>query len=379
MPAEKSTVTTQTVLRADHVGSLLRPRELLDTMRASEQGECSDSKLAEVQDRCIRDVIRLQESIGLQSITDGEYRRRSWIRGFMAALGGFSIKPGKIFFKNEDGTIRNPMPAPYLSRKLKRTKPIVANDYRFISAHTTKRAKVTLPTPSVFHAGLLDESFDKSVYPDAASFFEDMIAVYHEEIAELGKLGCSFLQLDETQFPMLCDPQNREIFRQNGHDPDRLIDTYIEINNRLISDRPDSMTVGMHLCRGNASGLFMAAGGYEPVAERLFNNQNVDVYFLEYDSPRAGDFTPLRFVPKGRIVVLGLVSTKNPEIESEDTLRRRIDEASKYIPVEQLALSPQCGFASSDSSWNVTQNPMTLDVQKRKLALIVDVADKVWS
>lgn len=362
----------------DHVGSLLRPPALTAAWFAHEAGRLSAETLADEQDAAIRDAVKMQEELGLAVVTDGEFRRGGWSRGFLSAVEGFGFKPSKLVFRNDQG-VSTAAPAPIATGKLGQMRPIVADDYSFLAECTTRRAKVTMPTPSHMHFGHFGECFDRRDYRDVDAFFADLVEIYRAEIAELAWRGCTFLQLDEVPLTLLCDETNRGIAKAEGEEPDKLVDLYIDLVNRAIAGRPETMRVALHLCRGNMQGLWMGDGGYAPIAERLFNALNVDAYLMEYDSPRAGDFAPLRHLPKGKQAFLGLVSTKNPEVETADALRRKLDEAAKYAPATQLGLCPQCGFASSAmSKFNVLPNPMTPALQHAKLQRLVEVAGLAW-
>jgi 5-methyltetrahydropteroyltriglutamate--homocysteine methyltransferase len=375
MPATPATGAHRHV---DHVGSLVRPPELMEAWFAAEAGTLSTEALAEVTDRCVREAVALQEGLGLEFITDGEFRRGGWSRGFLDAVEGFGFKPSALVFQNEDG-VKTPAPAPVATRRMKRKRNIVADDFAFLKSVAKKTPKVTMPTPSHMHFGHFGQAADRTVYPDMDAYWDDMIAIYREEIADLAAAGCTLLQLDEVPLTLCCDETNRGVARQAGEDPDMLIDLYIDAVNRAIAGKPADMRVIMHLCRGNMQGLWMGDGGYAPIAEKLFNECHVDGFLLEYDSPRAGDFAPLAAVPEGKRVYLGLVSTKKPEVESADLLKRRLDEASRYAPLERLGLCPQCGFGSSAmSKFNVLPNPMTLDLERAKLARLTEVAQDVW-
>ena len=363
----------------DHVGSLVRPQELIDAWFAAEAGKLDRDALAETMDSCIREAVKLQEDVGLEFITDGEFRRGGWSRGFLDAVEGFGFKPSALTFQNEDG-VKTAAPAPVATRKMKRKRNIVADDFAFLKGVTKKTPKVTMPTPSHMHFGHFGHSADRSVYPDMEDYWRDLVAVYKEEVAALAKAGCTLLQLDEVPLALCCDETNRGIARAEGEDPDKLVDRYIKVVNDAVADRPKDMRVILHLCRGNMQGLWMGHGGYEPIAERLFNGLDVDAYLMEYDSPRAGDFQPLKHLPKGKRAYLGLVSTKKPAVESADSLKQRLDDAAKFAPVERLGLCPQCGFGSSAmSKFNVLPNPMTIDIEKRKLARLIEVAEAVWA
>jgi 5-methyltetrahydropteroyltriglutamate--homocysteine methyltransferase len=363
----------------DHVGSLVRPQALIDAWFAAEAGKLGKDALAQIMDKCIREAVKLQEDIGLEFITDGEFRRGGWSRGFLDAVEGFGFKPSHLVFQNEDG-IKTPAPAPVATKRMKRKRNIVADDFIFLKSVARKTPKVTMPTPSHMHFGHFGDSADRSVYPSMDDYWRDLVAVYREEIAALAEAGCRLLQLDEVPLALCCDDTNRGIARDHGEDPDKLVDRYIRVVNDAIAGRPEDMRVILHLCRGNMQGLWMGHGGYKPIAERLFNELDVDAYLMEYDSPRAGDFQPLKHLPRGKIAYLGLVSTKKPALESADELKRRLDEAGKFAPLERLGLCPQCGFGSSAmSKFNVLPNPMTIDLEKRKLARLIEVAEAVWA
>ena len=361
--------------RADHVGSLLRPRELLAAREQHQQGKLSREALTELEDSEIRDVVKLQEGIGLQAVTDGEFRRNLWHVDFLKQFSNVAVTRSsvKVSFHTEAGDIERLPSALRVDGKLNRPHPIFIDHFKFLKSVAKVTPKITLPSPSVLHFRGGRDAIDKSAYPDMAEFFSDLARVYSEEISDLSEAGCRYLQLDEVNFAYLCDPRLREQVQNIGEDPETLPHTYAQLINNTIATRPDDMTVCMHLCRGNFEGAWLAEGGYEPVAEILFNEINVDGYFLEYDTPRAGDFAPLRFVPKEKVVVLGLVTSKRGELEKKDDLKRRIDEAARYLPLEQLALSPQCGFASGERG-----NKLTVAEEIAKLELIVEVANDIW-
>ena len=358
--------------RAEHIGSFVRPQRLIEAARAHKAGKLDDAGFRRVQDDCIREVVAFQESIGLPSITDGEFRRRSWSAGFIDAVEGFGLRDGTLGFRNESG-VMGVAASPYAKEKLKRKHRIVADDFRFLKS-VVKRGvpKVTIAAPDVMHWFLGPKAFDTSVYKDRNAFFADLAAIYKAEIAELTKEGCTYLQLDDTALPCNCDPNARKDVVARGENPDELTARYAKLFNDCVAG--SGMTVAVHLCRGNLKGAWMAEGGYDPVAEVLFNGMNADIYCLEYDTPRAGDFSPLRYVPKGKRVILGLVSTKTPQLESKDALKRRIDEAAKFVPLDRLGISPQCGFSSGGGSGQT----VTQDDTKRKLELVVNVAQEVW-
>jgi 5-methyltetrahydropteroyltriglutamate--homocysteine methyltransferase len=359
---------------AEHIGSFVRPQRLIEAARARKAGQLDDAGFRAAQDDAIREIVAFQESIGLPSVTDGEFRRRSWSAGFIDAVDGFGLRDGTLGFKNESG-VMGVAASPYAKARLKRRQRIVADDYRFLKS-VVKRGvpKVTIAAPDVMHWFLGPKAFDQAVYPDREAFLADLARLYQEEIAELAKEGCTYLQLDDTALPCNCDPNARKDVVARGEDPDELTVRYAKLFNDSISRKPKEMAVAIHLCRGNLKGAWMAEGGYDPVADALFNRLNADVYCLEYDTERAGDFSPLRFVPKGKRVILGLVSTKTPVLEKKEHLIARIKEAAKHVPLEQLGLSPQCGFSSGGGSGQT----VTQDDTRRKLDLVVAVSREVW-
>lgn len=361
--------------RADHVGSLLRPPALLDAREKFRRGEIDSATLKGLEDEAIKHVIKLQEDAGLQSITDGEFRRTLWHADFLLSIENvISVKlPGSAKFKTAEGEIERPLSAFHVAGKLARRKPIFVDHFKFVQAHTSRTAKQTIPSPSIVHFRAGREGIDRIAYPDMEDFYSDLSRVYAEEVADMAAAGCRYLQIDETNFAYLCDPALRAQAQAIGEDPDELPRTYARIINGAIASAPDGMVTAIHLCRGNFEGAWVAEGGYEPVADILFNEINVKGYFLEYDSERAGDFSPLRFVPDGKVAVLGLVTTKNGALESKDDLKRRIEAAAKHCPLERLALSPQCGFASGERG-----NKLSVEDEIAKLQLIVEVAEDVW-
>ncbi len=361
--------------RADHVGSLLRPARLAEAREACRGGRLSRAELTQIEDDAIREVIALQEGVGLRSITDGEFRRALWHMDFLTRFANVEAtrSPVKVSFHSALGSIERAPSATRVTGKISRPAPIFVEDFRFLHRHTQQTPKLTLPSPSILHFRGGRSAIDVQAYPQMDGFYADVGRAYAEEIAELAAVGCRYLQIDEVNLAYLCDPRLREEARSLGEDPDRLPGEYARLINGCIGGRPQDMTVSMHLCRGNFEGAWLAEGGYEPVAEILFNAIDVDAYFLEYDSERAGGFAPLRFVPPGKTVVLGLVTSKAGSLESKDDLKKRIDAAAKYCPLEQLALSPQCGFASGERG-----NPLTMPEQMAKLQLIVEVAREVW-
>ena len=366
--------------RADHVGSLLRPPELLRAREQHLQGTLSAEALREIEDRCIRAVAKLQEEIGLQGITDGEYRRTIWHADFLRQIEGVSVKEGVAEsagvarkFQSGDKEIERSPTRFYTTDRLKRSRGIETDNFKYLASVTGRTPKLCIPSPTILHMRGGRDAVDKKAYPDMDRFYSDLAQVYREEIHALSELGCTYLQLDDPNLAYLCDEKMRESVRQIGEDPNQLPRTYAKLINECIKDRPANMTVCMHICRGNFRSAWAAEGGYDPVAEILFNEFTLDGFFLEYDSPRAGSFSPLRFVPKDKKIVLGLVTTKTGEMETTDAIKRRIDEAARYVPFEQLALSPQCGFSST-----VLGNNITVDAEIAKLCLVVSVASKVW-
>ncbi len=368
--------------RAEHVGSLLRPENLIAARAELEGDQYSEvrdprsfEQLRAVEDAAIVDVIRLQEEAGLQVITDGEFRRRSWYQDFVLELEGTAIRFGDsiLGFKDEQGKTL-PSHLVVVEGKLRRTHGITTDAFKFIRKHTDRTPKMTMPAPSMLHFLGGRPSVDAGAYPDLDAFWDDLVAIYRAEIAELADLGCTYVQLDDVTFALICDPKYQAAVRERGEDPDALVRTYAEVINRIVADRPAGMTIGLHTCRGNNRGLWMAEGGYAFVAETVLKSIDVDAFFLEYDSDRAGDFAPLEHLPADKKAVLGLVTTKKPALESADTLKRRIEEAAGFAPLDNLCLSPQCGFAS-----NFMGNPVTVADERAKLARIVEVSRAVWS
>ena len=360
--------------RVDHVGSFLRPERLLTAAREAKAGTLDAAAYRTIQNESIRDIVAFQEGLGLQAVTDGEFRRRSWSAGFIDAVEGFGLREGALGFRDESGDL-GIAASPYAEKRLRRTKPIVSEDHAFLkSVVGTAVAKVTMPSPDVMHFFLGPRAVDETVYPDIDVFYDDLAQIYRDEIAVLAADGCTYLQLDNTALACNCDERGRAQVVARGEDPDALTARYAKLINAALEGRPETMFVSMHLCRGNLKGAWMAEGGYEPIAEVLFGEARIDTFFLEYDTPRAGDFQPLRFVPADKSVILGLVSTKTPALESEDDLKRRIDEAAKYIPLERLGISPQCGFSSGGGRGQ----PITQDDTKAKIDLLQRVARDVW-
>jgi len=338
-------------------------------------GRISTEALRQAEDEAIRPVVAMQERVGIGAITDGEFRRASWRDAPFEHLDGFSRErtEADFTFRLFDGSTRKAGPVPSVTGKVRRRTPMTADTYSQLAAMTKGLPKANLPTPSVTHFFRGRASIDPKVYADVDALMADVARAYREEVADLAARGCTYLQMDEVPLAVICDPRNRDIVKARGEDPDRVIDAYIDVINASIRDRPANMAVAVHMCRGNM-GHGMASGGYDAIAERLFGRLDVDGYLLEYDTPRAGDFHALRFVPKGKRVAIGIMTTKIAEIEPADTLKRRIEEASRSIPLDQLCLCPQCGFSS-----NAGTGTLPLDVVERKLARVVEVADQVWS
>jgi 5-methyltetrahydropteroyltriglutamate--homocysteine methyltransferase len=359
--------------RADHVGSLLRPKHLLEARDKLDKGEITAAELHRIEDDAIRHAVKRQEDVGLTSITDGEFRRRSWHMDFICRIGGVvsagtQVRP----FHNEKGDVRNEIEVPKVVGRLRLEQPIFADDFQFLKSTTKATPKFSIPSPSMLH-GLGSTLEDKSVYADPEDFWHDLAKVYIDELRALNRLGCTYLQIDDTMFATLADPEYRKKINPLAGAQEQLHKTYIRLLNDSLAGRPAGMTVCVHTCRGNHRSAWVAAGGYDPVAEAVFNELNVDGFFLEYDDERSGSFEPLRFVPKGKIVVLGLITSKKGALEKKDDIKRRIDAATKYIDLDQLALSPQCGFAST-----LLGNLLTEDQQFAKLALVVDIARDIW-
>jgi methionine synthase II (cobalamin-independent) len=358
--------------RADHIGSLLRPPALRQAFRQHAAEEISDGEFARVQDQCIRDAVHMQEAVGLEVVTDGEFRRGSYWGRFVERTQGLEVRGALLKFRDDQGHEVD-FTAPYATAPLRRTQPLALDEYEFLRDATKVTAKVTLPAPSTMHFLRFSDFADRSAYPDADRFFADLVAVFAQEIADLVRAGCRYLQIDEIAIALLCDPTLRDRIKADGGDPDALVERYIDLINGAVAGCPPDVVVGVHMCRGNFKGRYLADGGYESVAERFFARTNANHFLLEYDTPRAGDFAPLRFVPKGKGVVLGLVSSKTPVLEETDALKRRVDEASRHIELDRLGVSPQCGFASSAAG-----NPLSEADQRAKLARVVEAAHAIW-
>lgn len=362
--------------RADHVGSLLRPQRLLDARARHAKGGIDDAALRAVEDECIREVVRLQEDVGLQGITDGEFRRSYWHLDFLEQIEGVHVTQGNFVshFRRDDGSdVGFIPPTMTVDRKLNHVRDIQARDFEFLKAEVSRMPKVCIPSPSMLHFRGGRKAISEEAYPDMDVFYSDLARVYNEEVQALAALGLRYLQLDDTNFAYLCDDKIREATQAMGEDPDALPRTYCRLLNESIRGRPADMSVTVHMCRGNYRSAWVAQGGYEPVADIIFNELDVDGFFMEYDDERSGDFAPLRFLPAGKTVVLGIMTSKYAKLESADELKRRIDEAAKYAPLEQLAISAQCGFSST-----VEGNELTIDDEIAKLKRLVEVAEDVW-
>ena len=364
--------------RADHVGSLLRPPELLAARSDFEGGRIGADQLRAVEDDAVRDAVKLQHDAGLQSATDGEFRRATWHMDFIYQLGGIEHAPGemKVQFRNEQGTVEWTPAALRVTDRIHLEHTIFADAFEFLASAVgeDQMPKLTIPSPNMVHYRGGQAAIDERIYPDVEEFWSDLCGAYADELRALGSLGCTYLQFDDTSLAYLNDPRQREQIASRGTgDVEHLHERYVRNINRALEGRPEGMAVTTHLCRGNFQSSWAAEGGYDFVAEALFGGLGVDGFFLEYDDARSGGFEPLRFVPEGKHVVLGLVTTKRGELESKDLLKRRIEEASRYVPIEQLCLSPQCGFSST-----VEGNALTPDEQRAKLELIVETAAEVW-
>jgi 5-methyltetrahydropteroyltriglutamate--homocysteine methyltransferase len=367
-----SAILNERPFRADHVGSLLRPKYLLEAREQKARGAISAAQLRAVEDRAIREAVKLQEDVGLQSVTDGEYRRTYFHVDFLEQLAGVAVDI-PVTVKRADGTEELSPPVMRVVDKVRHAKDIQRADFEYLRAQTQRTPKVCIPSPTMLHFRGGRAGISKEHYPDLEAFYDDVARAYGDELRSLSAAGCNYVQMDDTNLAYLCDDKMRAAAQARGDDPNELPHRYAKFINRVVAQKPAGMKLCVHLCRGNFKSTWAASGSYEPVAEALLSEMHVDGYFLEYDDARSGDFKPLRFLPKGKIVVLGLITTKLGQIESKDSIRRRIDEAAQYAPLEQLALSPQCGFAST-----VHGNDVTVQQEIDKLKLVVDVAREVW-
>ena len=368
------TIRTTPPFRADHVGSFLRPARLLDARERKARGELTAEELRSVEDDAIAEIVRFQEDVGLRSVTDGEFRRTYFHIDFLEQLGGVKTEP-PFLVRKPDGSEELAPPVMRVVGPVRHEKDIQKADFDFLKAQVTAghTPKVTIPSPTMLHFRGGRAGISRTHYPDLELFYQDVADAYGAELRSLHAAGATYVQMDDTNLAYLCDDTMREAARSRGDDPDELPHRYAAFINRVVAQKPEGMTLAVHLCRGNFKSTWAAQGGYEPVAEALLSEMDVDAYFLEYDDARSGDFKPLRFLPKGKTVVLGLVTTKLGELESKDDIRRRIDEAARFVPLEQLCLSPQCGFSST-----VHGNAIAVEAQRAKLRLVVEVADAVW-
>ncbi|HEX9465373.1 MAG TPA: 5-methyltetrahydropteroyltriglutamate--homocysteine S-methyltransferase [Alphaproteobacteria bacterium] len=371
MPASKPP------FKADVVGSLLRPQTIHEARARREKGEISAAELRDIEAREVEQAVAMQKAAGLKVCTDGEFHRRHWFLDFLEKIEGVEVHGGlPAKFHNEQGDIQFSPPRFEVHEKLKRNRGLSVDDFKSLKPVADKAglvAKQPIPSPTCVHFRGGRAAIDKRVYPDIEQFFDDLVQVYREEIRALYNAGCRYLQIDDTNFPFLCDPKLRENARKIGEDPNQLPRLYVKLLNDTLLAKPADMTVCVHMCRGNHESSWVAEGGYDPIAELVFGELKVDGFFLEYDSPRAGTFAPLRYLARGKTAVLGLVTTKKPDLETKDLLKRRIEEAAKVVPLDKLALSPQCGFAST-----IGGNRLSIDDEKRKLELVVTTAQEVW-
>jgi len=356
--------------RADHVGSLLRPAELLDARNKWRQGELSDEKLKAGEDKYILDAIKLQHEVGLKVITDGEFRRDYWHLDFIAAFEGVELNHetyGHSF--SGGGTVATFK----ITGKFGNNTGFMREHIKFLASSTNETAKFCIPAPGMTYLRSGRAGISEEIYPDLTEYWDDVAAAYANEVRELYDSGCRYLQFDDVSFAYLCDTEFREGVIARGDDPDEMVETFATTISRAVADRPEDMTVATHMCRGNFQSTWMTQGGYESVADIMFGNMDVDGFFMEYDSDRAGDFEPLRFVRDGQLIVLGLISSKVPELETKDEILRRLEEATRHVFIDDICLSPQCGFSSTHHG-----NKLTMDDQKRKLELVVDLAQDIW-
>jgi 5-methyltetrahydropteroyltriglutamate--homocysteine methyltransferase len=365
-------MTTKPPFRAEHIGSLLRPKDLKDAWKQRDSGTMDEGAYTNVVERAIRDAVTLQEDAGLQSITDGEFRRKSYWSHFVEAVDGLGVGTAVYTFHDAHGHEQEFL-APDVTGPVTRPRTISGDEFDFLKSVTSRTPKVTMPSPPSMHFWRGKETIAGSGYTDEEAYFADLAKVYNGEIADLAARGCTYVQVDEVPLAMLCDAGIRDTIAAAGTDPEQLARRYVRLINDCIAEAPAGVTVGLHLCRGNFKGRWLSEGGYESVAELLFNECNADAFFLEYDTERAGGFEPLRHLPVDKVAVLGLVTTKVPDLETAEDIKRRIDDASQYAPLDNLAISPQCGFSST-----VGGNPLTIDDERRKLELLVSVATDVW-
>jgi 5-methyltetrahydropteroyltriglutamate--homocysteine methyltransferase len=363
--------------KADVVGSLLRPPAIFAARARRDTGSLSADGLRQVESAAIEGAVAMQKVAGLKVCSDGEFHRRHWFLDFLEKIDGVAVQGGlAVKFHNEQGDIEFSPPRFEIRGRLKRSQSLAVDEFEDLKAIADRHGltpKQSIPSPTILHFRGGRAAIDRKVYPDIDSFVADLIAVYRDEIEALYRAGCRYLQIDETNLPFLCDPKLRDTVRNMGEDPDKLPGFYVRLLNEILRGKPADLAICMHMCRGNHESSWVAEGGYDRVAEAVFGDIALDGYFLEYDSPRAGGFEPLRYLSGNKIAVLGLVTTKKPQLETKDDLKRRIDEAAKFVPLDRLALSPQCGFAST-----IGGNKLSVDDEKRKLALVVEVAREVW-
>jgi len=363
--------------KADVVGSLLRPQAIHEARARAKRGELSAAQIRAVEDTGVAEAVALQREVGLNVCTDGEFHRRHWFLDFLERIDGIEVRGGlPTKFHNEQGDIEFAPPRFEVLGKVRRSRPLALDDFKALKPIADRNgllAKQAIPSPMCVHFRGGRAAIDKKIYPDVEQFFADLTTVYRQEIADLYAAGCRYLQIDDTNLPFLCDPALRDNVHKMGEDPDTLPRLYVRMMNDALAGKPADLTVGVHMCRGNHASSWVAEGGYDPIAEQVFGDMQVDAFFLEYDSPRAGGFAPLRYLTGNKVAVLGLVTTKKGQLESKADIKRRIEEASKHVPMARLALSPQCGFAST-----IAGNALSADDQRRKLELVVQIAREVW-
>jgi 5-methyltetrahydropteroyltriglutamate--homocysteine methyltransferase len=359
--------------RADHVGSLLRPRRLFEARAAWRAGSLPHADLRGIEDECVRGAVAMQESVGLQAITDGDFRRDDWFLDFMFSLEGIT-RTKEVVQVPFSGGLHFPAPVARVSAKVRcPAGGIMVDDFRFLKSAVKRTPKLCIPAPAMFHSVIGQSSVDATVYPDLDAFWSDLGVAYAQAVGHLAGAGLTYLQIDDVNAANIADPNWQAFWRTRGSDPERLIDSFIRLNNAAVAQRPGGVTAVIHMCRGNYQSQWAGQGGYDMVAERYFQQSAVDGFFLEYDDERSGDFAPLRYMPKDKIVVLGLMTSKRPQLESYDQIRRRVDAATRYVPLERLCISPQCGFASTQEG-----NRLTEAEQRAKLAHLVTLATEIW-
>jgi 5-methyltetrahydropteroyltriglutamate--homocysteine methyltransferase len=377
-PTQPAAHTAKPPFKADVVGSLLRPKAIHEARAKADRAVLNAAQVREVEDTCVADAVAMQRAVGLSVCTDGEFHRRHWFLDFLERIDGIDVHGGlPTKFRNEHGEIESVPPRFEVHAKVRRSRPLAVDDFKTLKPIADRQglvAKQAIPSPMCVHFRGGSAAIDKKVYPDIDEFFADLAEVYRQEIFDLYAAGCRYLQIDDTNLPYLCDQSLRDHVRRMGENPDTLPELYVGMMNDALRGRPADLTVGVHMCRGNHMSSWVAEGGYDPIAERVFDDMNVDAFFLEYDSPRAGGFAPLRYLTGDKVAVLGLVTTKKGSLESLDQIKRRIDEASRFVPLARLALSPQCGFAST-----LVGNALSEEEQRVKLELVVRVAREVWS